>query len=134
MYDTTMHDTMDPPDDRIAAFLDDKLQTAGDLDALDGLLAAITAQHALLRSQLDDAQRDLHGAEQTALAHHADLARRAAAFRTAQADIDRRLLVIAACETSDDAVPRFEAALDTLHRLDVASGYVELLQDVDVLR
>lgn len=39
-----------------------------------------------------------------------------------------------ASETSDDAVPRFEAVLGTLQRLDVASAYMELLNDVDVLR
>ncbi|KAJ4984793.1 RINT-1 family protein [Stagonosporopsis vannaccii] len=47
--------------------------------------------------------------------------------------MDRRLLVVTESETSDDAVPRFEAALATLQRLDVASGYLELLRDVDAL-
>lgn len=57
-----------------------------------------------------------------------------ASFRKEQQDIDRRLLVITASETSDDAVPRFEAVLGTLQRLDVASAYLELLQQVHVLR
>lgn len=124
---------MDDRQARVADYLDDKLQTVGDLDSLDALLSTITTQHGLLKQQLDAAQRDLHDAKHTAHAHHAALQQRAGAFRHAQADIDRRLLVITASDTSDDAVPRFEAVLDTLHRLDVASGYVELLQDVHVL-
>lgn len=120
--------------ERVADFLEDKLQTAGDLDGLDELLASIHTQHGLLKQQLDDAQRDLQDAKTAAHTQHSDLAQRADAFRHEQADIDRRLLVITASETSDDAVPRFEAVLDTLHRLDVANGYLELLAEVDVLR
>lgn len=119
---------------RVADYLDDKLQTSADLDSLDALLATVTAQHGLLKHQLDAAQRDLHQAQHAAHAHDARLAQRAHAFRRAQADIDRRLMVIAASETSDDALPRLEAVLATLHRLDVARGYVELLSEVHVLR
>jgi chromosome segregation ATPase len=125
---------MDDNQTRVADYLDDKLQTAGDLDSLDDLLAKITTQHGLLKQQLDDAQRDLHDAKHASHAHHAGLKTRADAFKHEQADIDRRLMVITASETSDDAVPRFEEVLDTLHRLDVATGYVELLAEVDVLR
>ncbi|RAR09545.1 rint-1 family protein [Stemphylium lycopersici] len=124
---------MDDNQTRVADYLDDKLQTAGDVDSLDDLLATITTQHGLLKRQLDDAQRDLHQAKEASHAHHANLTRRADAFRHRQADIDRRLMVMTASETSDDAVPRFEQVLDTLHRLDVASAYVELLADVHEL-
>ncbi|KAF2868876.1 RINT-1 family protein-like protein [Massariosphaeria phaeospora] len=127
---------MDPADEsqiRVADYLDDKLQTAGDLDSLAALLANVHTQHALLKQQLHDAQRHLQEAKQTAHDHRASLQQQGRAFRTAQADIDRRMLVVTASETSDDAVPRFEAVLDTLHRLDVATAYVELLADVDVL-
>ncbi|KAF2846034.1 RINT-1 family protein-like protein [Plenodomus tracheiphilus IPT5] len=130
---TTATYNMDDSQSRVADFLDDKLQTSADLDSLDDLLARIHSQHGLLKAQLHDGQRDLHDAKQAARAHHAQLQQRADAFRHAQADIDRRLMVITASETSDEAVPRFEAVLDTLHRLDVAHGYVELLGDVDVL-
>lgn len=123
-------------DDRVADFLDDKLQTAADLDVhnLDALLARITDQQTTLKRQLDQAQHDLHHAKQHAHDHHARGQLQAAEFSRQQADIDRRLLVITASDTSDDAVPRFETFLDTLHRLDVASGYLELLSAVDVLR
>lgn len=133
-----MHGAMDHGDGdrdaRVHDFLDDKLQTAGDLGALDELLASITAQHGLLKQQLDDAQRDLTDAKHRQHDHHTQLNAAAAAFRREQHDIDRRLLVVTESETSDEAVPRFEAVLATLQRLDVASGYLELLTDVDALR
>lgn len=129
-------DTLDDTDGhvRVLDFLDDKLQTPGDLDSLDALLANITTQHGLLRQQLDDAQRDLDHAKHHQHAHHAELQRNAAAFHRAQQDIDRRLMVMTASDTSDDAVPRFEAVLHTLQRLDVASAYLDLLAEVDELR
>jgi len=125
---------LDDAQTRVADYLDDKLQTAGDLESLGGLLANIHAQHGLLQQQLDHAQRDLDAARQAEHAHQAALHEHAHAFRAQQADIDRRLLVLTASETSDDAVPRFEAVLETLQRLDVASAYVELLAEVHVLR
>lgn len=125
---------LDDSEARVADYLDDKLQTPADLDSLAALLGTITAQHGLLKQQLDAAQRDLHDAKHAAHAHHAALRQRADAFRHDQADMDRRLRVMVASDTSDEAVPRFQAVLDTLHRLDVASGYLELLQDVHVLR
>jgi hypothetical protein len=128
---------MDATDgDRVADYLDDKLQTSADLDTgnLDALLARITEQQGLLKQQVDAAQRDLHDAKQDAHSHHATVQQKAQTFRRQQADIDRRLLVITASDTSEEAVPRFETSLDQLHRLDVASSYVELLAEVDVLR
>lgn len=59
---------------------------------------------------------------------------RTSRFRAEQADIDRRLMVITASETSDEAVPQFEQVLESLQRLDVANAYLELLQQVHVLR
>jgi hypothetical protein len=121
--------------DRVADYLDDKLQTASDLDTgnLDALLARITEQQGLLKQQVDAAQQDLHDAKHGAHAKHAQLQQQAQAFRRDQADIDRRLLVITASDASEEAVPRFERALDQLHRLEVAGSYVALLGDVDVL-
>ena len=120
-------------DARVHDFLDDKLQTVGDLDSLDELLASLNAQHGLLRAQLDDAQRDLDGAKHHQREHHAAQQHRASAARREQSDIDRRLQVITSSEASDDAVERFEAVLERLQRVDVASGYLELLREVDAL-
>lgn len=125
---------MDGPHVRVADYLDDRLQTPQDLDDLDQLLDKIHGQHHLLKQQLHSAQRDLHDAKHQAHQHHQALQRRADVFRSDQQDIDRRLLVVAASETTDDAMPRFEHVLDTLKRLDVANAYLQLLQDVHVLR
>jgi negative regulator of replication initiation len=84
--------------------------------------------------QLQDAQQDLHDAKRAAHAHQTSLKERAHAFKRAQADVDQRLLAVTESDTSSDAVPRFEAVLDTLQRLDVANAYVQLLAEVDVLR
>lgn len=126
---------MDADTDRVADYLDDKLQTAADLETgnLDALLARITEQQTLLKHQVTAATQDLRDAKEHAHAQHAHVQQQAHAFTREQADIDRRLLVITASDTSEDAVPRFEAALDQLHRLHVASSYVELLRNVDVL-
>lgn len=45
-------DDMDDSLARAADYLDDKLQTAGDLDSLAALLANIHAQHGLLKQQV----------------------------------------------------------------------------------
>ena len=118
---------------RLVDFLDDKLQTPHDLASLDQLLAQVAAQHSVLQQQLAAAQRDLSDAKHAAAAHHDDLAVRQTAFTRDQHDIDRRLLVVTASDTSDDAVPRFEAVTDTLHRLDLSAAYLTLLADVDAL-
>jgi RAD50-interacting protein 1 len=66
-------DDDDETQTRVADYLDDKLQTAGDLEALGALLAAIHDQHGLLRQQLDAAQRDLDAAKDAAHAHQTSL-------------------------------------------------------------
>jgi RAD50-interacting protein 1 len=56
------------------------------------------------------------------------------AFNQEQADIDQRLKTITQSETSDEAVRRFETSMEKLQRLDVAKGYLSLLQEVETLR
>ncbi|KAL5121124.1 hypothetical protein ACEQ8H_000975 [Pleosporales sp. CAS-2024a] len=136
MPDADLDVVMDAPDaDRVADYLDDKLQTAADVHAghLDALLARVTEQQALLEQQLEAAQHDLHAAKHAAHAHHARVQQHARAFGQQHAAIDGQLRAMAASNTSDDAVPRFEASLATLHRLDVAGSYLELLRAVDVV-
>lgn len=43
---------LDEAQSRVADYLDDKLQTPGDLDSLDALLANIHTQHGLLKQQV----------------------------------------------------------------------------------
>lgn len=37
-------------------------------------------------------------------------------------------------DTSDDAVPRFDTIMEKLQRIDIATGYMSLLKEVDKLR
>jgi hypothetical protein len=55
-------------------------------------------------------------------------------YEAAQADIDARLLDVTHSESSDDAVQRFEASMARLRNIDLATGYVEMLLEVDRLR
>ncbi|SMR60248.1 unnamed protein product [Zymoseptoria tritici ST99CH_1A5] len=121
-------------DTRVQDYLDDKLQSAADLDSLDSLLENVREQQLLLKQQLDDARRDhaetRHRAEKTTQSIH----HKATAFQQEQQDIDRRLLIVTQSETSDDAVQKFEKSMERLRKLDMAAGYVELLKEVDNLR
>jgi len=88
----------------------------------------------LIESQLRDAEVTLEEATKASEAHSARLRQQAQAFQKRQADIDRRLKIVTRSETSDDAIRKFDASMEKLHRLDVATGYMELLAEVDVLR
>lgn len=66
--------------------------------------------------------------------HSANLLQEANQFKSQQADIDRRLLILTRSETSDDAVRKFNSSLESLQRLDVAKGYFQLLTEVQDLR
>ncbi|OCL09950.1 hypothetical protein AOQ84DRAFT_254038, partial [Glonium stellatum] len=118
---------------RVADYLDDKLQNLGDLEALDSLLSNIRNQHGLLKQQLEDAGRDLEGAKEDSHTQYVTLQEQVRQFNKDQEDIDRRLLIVTSSETSDEAVQRFESSMDKLRRLDIASGYMELLKEVDTL-
>ena len=65
--------------------------------------------------------------------HSNNLRERAKQFKSQQADIDRRLLIVTRSETSDDAVRKFDASMESLRKLDVAKGYMELLTEVEDL-
>lgn len=115
-------------------YLDDKLQSAADLETLGSLLENVKAQQDLLKRQLDDARRD-HDTAENGVQQHTDTVRQKAhAFEKHQSDIDRQLLIVTQSETSDEAVQRFQASMDRLRKLDVAASYIELLKEVDGLR
>lgn len=70
----------------------------------------------------------------TSKTNSADLLKKANKFKSLQADIDRRLLILTQSETSDDAVQKFDSSMESLQRLDVAKGYFQLLTEVEDLR
>ncbi|KAL1303236.1 hypothetical protein AAFC00_006651 [Neodothiora populina] len=120
-------------DARIVDFLDDKLQSLADFDTLDSLLDNLKTQQDLLKQQLSDARKDHDTAQQACQQHAASVKAKAAAFEQEQGEIDRRLMIVTQSETSEEAIQRFQSSTDRLHRLDVASGYAEMLKEVDVL-
>ncbi|KAK7528074.1 TIP-1 family-domain-containing protein [Phyllosticta citriasiana] len=119
--------------ERAADFLNDKLQTLADLDALDHLLSETRSHHALLKQQLQQAERDAHEARHAANDHASSLRTQHADFQRVQSDVDRRLAIVTRSDTTDDAVSRFRGSMDKLLALDIAGRYTERLKEVDAL-
>ncbi|GME42986.1 RINT-1/TIP-1 domain-containing protein [Neofusicoccum parvum] len=119
--------------ERVAAYLDDQLQTHADLAQLDQLLSNIRTQHGLLQQQLDQAEKDQHDARAEADEHQRQLRDQHQRFEHQQQDIDRRLRIVTLSDASDDAVARFEQSMAKLHTLDIAARYTERLREVDEL-
>lgn len=85
-------------------------------------------------TQLNDARNDHETAQQASDQHATSIKQKGAAFQRDQQDLDRRLQVVTQSETSDDALQKFESSMARLRKLDMASGYAEMLQEVDMLR
>lgn len=121
-------------DVRVQDYLDDRLQSTGDLETLEALLSSIKTQQDLLRKQLNAAKRDHGNALQAAQQHTETLKTKADEFQSKQEDIDTRLLIVTQSETSDVAAAKFQTSMGKLQKLDVVTGYVELLQEVYALK
>jgi len=83
---------------------------------------------------LAGAKRDQDAAQHAARQYSTSVQEKAGAFKEEQKEIDCRLMIVTQSDTSDDALHRFEDSMDRLRRLDVASGYVGMLKEVDSLR
>jgi len=134
---------------RVYDYLDDKLQTADDIDNLDTLLQNVQQQQELLIkqvcckkrmirylakiSQLEEAKITLDNAQKASDEHAAIVRYKAEDFQQQQAQIDNTLMAITGSATSDDAVKKVESSMSKLRRLEVATEYMELLQEVDKL-
>jgi RAD50-interacting protein 1 len=81
-----------------------------------------------------EAQKALAGAEKTLNDHSDAVKAKINAFHREQGDIDRRLIMLTQSETSDEAVRIFESSMEKLRRLDIATGFVGLLKDIELLR
>ncbi|KAL0260604.1 hypothetical protein SLS55_004294 [Diplodia seriata] len=119
--------------ERVAAYLDDQLQTHADLHQLDELLSNVRTQHGLLQQQLEQAEKDTHDARKDAGEHQRQLRHQHAQFERDQQDIDRRLRIVTASDASDDAAARFEQSMAKLHTLDIAARYTQRLKEVGEL-
>lgn len=120
-------------DIRLDDYLNDKLQTAADFQNLDSLIASVETQRAQLQSQLQDAQSKLDRSKEAAATHTEHLLAQTRHFQQQQAGIDERLQIVTASHTPDEAVRRFRVPIEKLRRLDLATYYVEMLQEVDTL-
>ncbi|KAL8844378.1 MAG: hypothetical protein Q9176_001288 [Flavoplaca citrina] len=118
---------------RVEDYLNDKLQTTADLEGLDILLENVQTQQELLKQQLLEAEQHLADATKASEIHSSALLQQARQFKKQQADVDRRLLIVTRSETSDDAIEKFDADIRALQQLDIATGYVELLAQVEDL-
>lgn len=83
--------------------------------------------------QLKEANDVLESAVAASQNHEASLQSQLQGFHAQQADIDQRLGAFTGADTSDDAVKSFEVSMQKLRRLDIATGYLEILQEVDQL-
>jgi hypothetical protein len=125
-----------PPSDdaRVQDYLNDKLQVFSDLDSLDSLLVSVQTQQTQLRSQLSASTAAAKSARSAHASHASTLLSEARAFQKTQDSIDRRLLAATTTATTtttaSEAAEQFQAAIEKLRRLDVARGYLELLQRV----
>lgn len=121
-------------DARVEDYLEDKLQSAADLDTLDELLETVNLQRTQLQSQLDDAVRELDTARRTTDDRHGLIQERIAEFRTLQASIDERVLATAASDAPAEAIARLQRPMQKRKAVELARKYLVLLQDVERLR
>ncbi|KIW40541.1 uncharacterized protein PV06_07727 [Exophiala oligosperma] len=118
---------------RVEDYLNDKVQTAADLDQLDSLLQQIQGQQNLLKQQLEDAKRSHHDAQTLVEKKTQALKHKAEDFQVRKADVDRRLRSLAQTDVSDDAARSIEARIGKVHNLEISRGYLDLIHRVNTL-
>jgi len=122
------------PDIRLEDYLDDKLQSTADFENLAGLIANVEAQRSQLKTQLDDAVRELDDVRSAAKDRQGGLVQSIEEFHALQQSIDARLKIVANSTAPDEAIQRLEEPMKQLHRVELACNYVSLLQDVENMR
>jgi hypothetical protein len=118
---------------RVNDYLNDQLQTVTDLDNLDNLLENVQRQQGLLQKQLDEARKAHEDALETATTRAAALQLRSDNLQQEQADVHRELMGMTQSDNIEDAKLVFAASMEKLHKLEVAGGYIDILQDADKL-
>ncbi|RMZ76374.1 hypothetical protein DV737_g4871, partial [Chaetothyriales sp. CBS 132003] len=118
---------------RVDDYLDDQIQTATDLGRVGGLLARVQEQQDALKKQLQEAQNALSEAQRNAEAQAEALRLRVDQFQKQQGDLDARIQDITGSTTNNDAVKAFESRMIKVRRLEIATSYLHLLQEVDNL-
>ncbi|KAH6686818.1 RINT-1 family protein [Plectosphaerella plurivora] len=121
-------------DIRVEDYLDDKLQSTGDLENLDSLLANVETQRSQLQSQLDNAVKQLDEARLTSRDRRSLLERRITDFKDLQQSIDVRVKIAAASDAPNQAIARLQTPMRKLRTVELAQKYLSLVQDVEALR
>ncbi|EXJ61845.1 hypothetical protein A1O7_02275 [Cladophialophora yegresii CBS 114405] len=118
---------------RVDDYLNDKIQTAADLDQVDSLLQRVQEQQDLLRKQLEDARKDLTEAQKRVDERSDELRTKAEAYQTEQGQLNERLQELARSDVSDDAAQKFEARMSKVRSLEIAQAYLEMVQQMNRL-
>ncbi|KAI5466857.1 TIP-1 family-domain-containing protein [Mariannaea sp. PMI_226] len=118
-------------DIRVEDFLDDKLQSAADLEDLQSLLVSVELQRNQLQSQLDNAVQELELARRDAFERQDVIAERIQEFQELEEDIAKRQQVAANTDAPDQAIARYKEYVDKIKNVDLAHNYLVLLQDVE---
>ena len=118
---------------RVNDYLNDQLQTHADLDNLDALLGNVQRQQELLQKQLNEARKAYEDASETASTREAAVQLRSESLRQQQADINATLMTMTQSDSIEEASRAFAASMEKLHKLEVAGGYIDILQDADKL-
>ncbi|KAK6332816.1 hypothetical protein TWF696_002838 [Orbilia brochopaga] len=121
-------------DARVYDYLNDKIQTSADLKSLDSLLDALRNQHNLLRQQLDKVNDDLSAAETEQKQHASTVLTKSHDYLQRQTEIDNRLDAVRTSSTISDVVANYRRNLNRLQQLEVAKGYITILQAVNILK
>ncbi|WEW55186.1 hypothetical protein PRK78_000615 [Emydomyces testavorans] len=116
---------------RMTSYINENIQTVADLQALDSLLQSLYGQQELQKQQLHEAEEVLTEAIKTSKQHTEIIRKAAKAFNEQQKDIDRRLLEVTQSKSGDEATQKFATGMEKLWRLDMAKGYMELLEKVN---
>ncbi|KAL1957975.1 hypothetical protein VTO42DRAFT_5367 [Malbranchea cinnamomea] len=117
----------------VDSFLNEKIRTTADLDNLEDLLKNLEEQQELQRKQLREAEEILKNASKASNEHAETVYDQTQTFKRSQEDINRRLIHVTQLKDSDEAAQKFEASMNKFRRLDIAKGYMDLLNTVDSL-
>ncbi|EEP82617.1 conserved hypothetical protein [Uncinocarpus reesii 1704] len=115
---------------RIADHINENIQTAADLQDLDALINDIYEKQKLRQQQLREAEATLNDATKVSAQHAEAVRERGEAFKQKQEDIDKRLIEVTGSKSSDEATRKFEGGMEKLWRLEMAKGYLELLDKI----
>ncbi|GAM83226.1 hypothetical protein ANO11243_012120 [Dothideomycetidae sp. 11243] len=128
-----MNGVMASDDARVKDYLDDRLQTAADLESLDTLLDSIKSQQTMLRQQLSEAKSTKSKAIEKSHAAAQALRRDEELSRKQQAAVQRKLMEFTNANDPQDAMTRFNVIRGSIHKVEVATAYLELGKEAEAL-